>query len=126
MDESVASTEGDLSDVLGLGPEDFTWKNPTQELKPIKLTKDNVEGVLEGGSNELANDVKDLQAAVEDLSELVVTLSTASQENAFEVLEYLWQSIGEVIKAVDQLNKCVQVWKLIIGDFKMLCKDKGA
>jgi hypothetical protein len=92
---------------------------------PFKATKVNVEEV-ERAESKLAEDVEELQAAVENLSELFIVLSKASQDNSFEVLEYLWQSIAEIIKVIGRLNKRVRMWKLIIGDFEFLREDKGA
>jgi hypothetical protein len=63
--ESMGSTKGELFHGCYLSPEDFTWKEPTNEPCPLNISK-----ALEGAkSNRRAeDDIADLQAAVKDLA----------------------------------------------------------
>ncbi len=42
---------------------------------------------------------------VEDLTLLYTSCSKTSRSDAMEVLNYVWMSVSEIIKAIDQLNK---------------------
>ena len=56
---------------------------------------------------------------MEDLSTtLPFALSTKAREDAVEILEYIWGTVFDLIKAVDCLNKRVR-----ICDFGILRKD---
>ncbi len=80
----------------------------------------------EGGMAKIENNVEELQVVVKDLAILYGLASKALREDSFEVLEYVWLFIAEVIKAVDRLNNRVQVWKEVLGDFSFLREEKGA
>jgi hypothetical protein len=64
--------------------------------------------------------------AVEDLAILYGAVAMALRENPVEVLDYLWFSMGEVIKAIDHLHRQVQVWEEVVGNFAVLHEDRGA
>ncbi len=105
--ESMGLTKGELFDGCYLSPKDFAWNEPTKEPHPP-----NISMALEGAKSDrrAEDDIPDLQAAVEDLAILYGAVPKASQENAMEVLDYLWVSVSEAIKAIDCLNHHVQVW----------------
>jgi hypothetical protein len=42
------------------------------------------------------------------------------------VLEYVWLSVAEVIKAINHLNNRVRVWKEVLGDVSFLQDERGA
>ena len=59
-------------------------------------------------SGSINQDIEELQAIMEDLSTTgPFSLSTKAQEDAVEVLEYVWGTVFGLIKAVDHLNKWV-------------------
>jgi hypothetical protein len=51
---------------------------------------------------------------VEDLHVLYSDVSKALQDQLVEVLEYIWLSVAEVIKAIDCLNVRVRLWKEVV------------
>jgi hypothetical protein len=62
---------------------------------------------------------------MEDLSTTgPFALSTKAQEDAVEVLEYVWGTVSDLVKAVDRLNKRVRIWKQVMGDFGVLRDDR--
>jgi hypothetical protein len=63
---------------------------------------------------------------VTDLAVLYGSVAKALREDSFEVLEYVWLSVAEVIKAINSLNNRVQVWKEVLGDFSVLQEERGA
>ncbi len=63
---------------------------------------------------------------MEDLAEYYTLLLEASRVDDYELLEYVWLSVGEVIKAIDRINGRVQGWKEVIGDFSLLQEERGA
>jgi hypothetical protein len=71
-------------------------------------------------------DIEELQAAVEDLAEYYSLLSVASHADDYEILEYVWLSVREVIKVIDQINGRMQGWKEVMGDFSVLQEERGA
>jgi hypothetical protein len=121
LDDESGSTKGDLFDGCYLSPEEFAWKTQIKEAHPFDFA-----ALREGGVTKIEKDVEELQAAVKDLAVLYGSASKASQEDSFEVLEYVRLSVVEVIKAIDHLNNRVQVWKEILGDFSFLQEERGA
>ena len=94
---------------------------PLKDVRPFILAKAG-----EGADTKLKDDhIEELQAAVEDLGTLHGALATALQEDSLEVLVYIWISVAEVIKAIDRLNKRVQVWKEVLGNFANLREERG-
>jgi hypothetical protein len=122
-DESMGLTKGELFDGCYLSPKDFAWKEPTKEPCPLNISK-----ALEGAKSDrrAKDDITDLQVAVEDLAILYGAVPKALQENAVEVLDYLWLSVGKAIKAIDCLNHQVRVWKEVVDNFSVLHEDRGA
>jgi hypothetical protein len=102
-------------------PEEFEWTVPLKDARPFVLAKAG-----EGVDTKIENDIEELQAAVEDLGTLYGLLAKASWEDTLEVLEYVWISVVEVIKAIDRLNTRVRVWKEVLGDFADLREERGA
>jgi hypothetical protein len=119
--ESVASTKGELFDGCYFSPKKFEWTAPLKDACPFVLAKAG-----EGVDSKIKDDIKVLQAAVEDLGTLYCLLAKASREDSLEVLEYVWILVAEVIKAIDRLNIRVRVWKEVLGDFAYLREERGA
>jgi hypothetical protein len=119
-DKSIGSTEGKLFDGCYFSLEDFEWKKAPKAPVPLKLTR--WEGEEAKGDTVIADKVKDLQAAVEDLHVIYGDVSKASQDQSVEVLDYVWLSVAEVIKAIDRLNVRVRLWKEVIGNFNVFVR----
>jgi hypothetical protein len=123
-DKSMGLTKGELFSKFYLSPKDFTWKEPTNEPCPLNICSKALEGAKSNRRAE--DDIADLQAAVEDLAILNGAVAKALWKNAVEVLDYLWLSVCEAIKAIDCLNHQVQVWKEVVGNFAVLQDNRGA
>ncbi len=94
--DSFESTEGNFIGYLILNT--FEWRETLQ--KPPSL---NIKH-----SSNINEDIEDLHAIMEDLSTTVpFALSTKVREDAVEVLEYIWSTVFDLIKAVDCLNRRV-------------------
>ncbi len=121
--ESMGLTEGELFDRCYLSLEDVAWKEPAKEPCPLNISK-----ALEGAKSDrrAKDDIAELQEVLEDLAILYGAVAKALQEKAAEVLDYLWLSVGEAIKAIDCLNHQVRAWKEVVGNFAVLRKDRGA
>ena len=121
--ESMGLTEGELFDRCYLSLEDVAWKEPAKEPCPLNISK-----ALEGAKSDrrAKDDIAELQEVLEDLAILYGAVAKALQEKAAEVLDYLWLSVGEAIKAIDCLNHQVQVWKEVVGNFAVLQDNRGA
>ncbi len=63
---------------------------------------------------------------MEDLMLLYASCSKTSRSDAMEVSNYVWMLVSEIIKAINQLNKQVRIWKDVAGDFQDLQEEKGA
>jgi hypothetical protein len=112
-DDSFESTEGDF--MVYLTPDKFNWRKTLQNPPTLIITRT-------GSINE---DIEELQAIMKDLSTTgPFALSTKAREDAVEVLEYVWGTVFDLIKAVDRLNKRVRIWKQVMGDFGILCDDR--
>ena len=109
--ESMESTEEELFDGCYFSPKEFEWTAALKDARPFVLAKAGEEV-----NTKLEDDIKELQAAVEDLGTLHGLLAKASREDSLEVLAYVWILVAEVIKAIDRLNKRVLVWKEVLGD----------
>ncbi len=122
-DKPIGSMEGELFNGCYFFPEEFEWKKAPKAPVPLKLTR--WKGEEAKGNTIIADKVKDLQAAVEDLHVLYGDVSKALQDQLVEVLDYIWLSVAEVIKAIDCLNVWVWLWKEVIGDFNVLHEERG-
>jgi len=112
-DDSVESIEGDF--MVYLTPDEFTWRETLERPPTLNIKRT-------GSVNE---DIEELQAIMEDLSTTgLFALSTKAREDAVEVLEYIWGTVSDLIKAVDRLSKRVRIWKQVMGDFGVLHDDR--
>ena len=104
--DSIESIEGDF--MVYLTPDEFTWCEPLQRPPTLNIKR----------TGSVNKDIEELQAIMEDLSTTgPFDLSTKAREDAVEVLEYVWGTVFDLIKAVDRLNKRVRIWKQVMGDF---------
>jgi hypothetical protein len=63
LDNESVSTEGELFDGCYFSHEDFAWKAQIKEARPF-----NFAAAREGSKTKIEDGIKELQAAVEDLS----------------------------------------------------------
>jgi hypothetical protein len=120
-DDESGSVEGDLFDGSPPSLDEFKWKTAHKKL-PKSWSGLFMEARKSGTkTSTTAEDIEELQAAVEDLAEYYTSLSEASRADDYELLEYVWLSVGEVIKAIDRINGRVQGWKEVIGQ-----EERGA
>jgi hypothetical protein len=121
LDDESGSTKGELFDGCYFSPKDLAWKAQIKEACPFDFA-----AAREGGKTKIEDGIEELQATVEDLAVLYGLVAKALREDSFEVLEYVWLSVAEVIKAIDHLNNRVRVWKEVLGDFSILQEERGA
>jgi len=111
--DSIGSIVGNF--MVYLIPDEFTWREPLQRPPTLNLKHT-------GSANE---DIEELQAIMEDLSTTgPFALATKAQKDAVEVLEYVWGTVSDLIKAVDRLNKRIRIWRQVMGDFGVLRDDQ--
>jgi len=92
-DNSIESIKGNF--MVYLTPDKFTWREPLQRPTTLNLKRTGL----------VNEDIEELQAIMEDLSTTgLFALSTKAREDAVEVLEYVWDTVSDLIKAVDRLT----------------------
>ncbi len=120
MDEdSDVSFEEDL--ILSAPPKLFVWKNELKVdygiLVKVKLEEGNPRNTKEA--------IKELQAALGDLEGMMVEACCDSCDDALEVLTHIGYSVGEIVAAINRINRQGHHWVSEIGDADVLREDSG-
>jgi hypothetical protein len=122
-DKSIGSTEGKLSMAATSSWMTLSGRRPPR-LWSLSSSPGG-KGEEAKGNTVIADKVEELQVAVEDLHVLYSNVSKALQDQSVEVLDCVWLSVAEVIKAIDRLNVWEQLWKEVIGDFNVLREERA-
>jgi hypothetical protein len=106
-DDDQLMEEGDL--ILLKPPKTFEWANEVN----VAGIKNNLD---KGDSKNMAEAVKELQAAIGDLEGMVVEARINARHSAQEILTHVGCLVTELVAAVNRINWRGRRWANHIGD----------
>ena len=115
-EDSGTMWEGKLT--LTSPPSDFAWSED--------LVTTGVAGALldKGTSKDMDKAIKNLQAAFEDIDELVAESQAAARNDAREILSHIDISVTDIVLAIDRINQQGRTGWDLIGDIKAMREDR--
>jgi hypothetical protein len=115
-EDSGTMWEGKLT--LTSPPSDFAW---SEDL----VTTGVASALLDKGTaKDMDEAVKNLQAAFEDIDELVAESRAAARNDAREILSHIDISVTDIVLAIDRMNQRGRTGWDLIGDIKAMREDR--